>query len=58
MDSGPIIAQTAVEVADEDTEASLAERIHAAEQALLPGVIQLIAQGRVSLDGRHVTVSR
>ncbi|MOA54165.1 phosphoribosylglycinamide formyltransferase [compost metagenome] len=58
MDSGPIIAQTAVEVADEDTEASLAERIHAAEQALLPSVIQLIAQGRVSLDGRHVTVRR
>ncbi|WP_028612383.1 phosphoribosylglycinamide formyltransferase [Paenibacillus harenae] len=58
MDSGPIIAQAAVEVADEDTEASLAERIHAAEQALLPTVIQKIAQGRVSLDGRRVTVRR
>lgn len=56
MDSGPIIAQRAVEVADADTESSLAERIHAAEQALLPHVIQQIAQGRVSLDGRHVTV--
>lgn len=56
LDSGPIIAQTAVAVADDDTEASLAERIHAAEQALLPSVIQLIAQGRVSLDGRHVAI--
>ncbi|CAM4423525.1 phosphoribosylglycinamide formyltransferase-1 [Paenibacillus endophyticus] len=57
MDSGPIIAQRVVEVADEDTEDSLAVRIHAAEQALLPGVIQRIAQGRVTLDGRHVRVS-
>ncbi|WP_141506291.1 phosphoribosylglycinamide formyltransferase [Paenibacillus luteus] len=56
MDSGPIIAQRVVEVADEDTEDSLAVRIHAAEQSLLPGVIQQIAQGRVTLDGRHVRV--
>lgn len=58
MDSGPIIAQTAVEVADDDTESSLAERIHAAEQALLPSVIGLIAENRVSLDGRRVTIRR
>ncbi|WP_424766987.1 phosphoribosylglycinamide formyltransferase [Paenibacillus sp. sgz302251] len=58
MDSGPIIAQSAVEVVDDDTEASLAERIHAAEQALLPDVIQHIAQGRVALDGRHVKIRR
>ncbi|OMF24397.1 phosphoribosylglycinamide formyltransferase [Paenibacillus sp. FSL H8-0548] len=57
MDSGPIIAQRVVEVADEDTEETLAERIHAAEQALLPAVIQQIAQGRVTLEGRHVRVS-
>ncbi|WP_337103656.1 phosphoribosylglycinamide formyltransferase [Paenibacillus sp. YIM B09110] len=58
MDSGPIIAQAAVEVADGDTEASLAPRIHAAEQALLPSVIQLIAENRVTLDGRHVSIRR
>ncbi|MGO4541929.1 phosphoribosylglycinamide formyltransferase [Paenibacillus sp. 2TAB19] len=58
MDSGPIIAQTAVEVLDGDTEASLAPRIHAAEQALLPSVIQLIAENRVTLDGRHVSIRR
>ncbi|GGG20992.1 phosphoribosylglycinamide formyltransferase [Paenibacillus abyssi] len=56
MDSGPIIAQRAVEVADGDTEASLAQRIHAAEQALLPWAVQQIAQGNVTLDGRRVTV--
>ncbi|MBD2872718.1 phosphoribosylglycinamide formyltransferase [Paenibacillus arenilitoris] len=58
MDSGPIIAQAAVEVAEEETESSLAEKIHAAERALLPDVIRHIAQGRVTLDGRRVTVRR
>lgn len=57
MDSGPIIAQQAVEVQGGDTEDSLAVRIHAAEQALLPAVIQHIAKGRVTLNGRHVTVN-
>ncbi|WP_339206951.1 phosphoribosylglycinamide formyltransferase [Paenibacillus sp. FSL K6-3182] len=57
MDSGPIIAQQAVEVLDGDTEDSLAKRIHAAEQTLLPAVIQHIAKGRVTLNGRHVTVN-
>ncbi|MBD2847220.1 phosphoribosylglycinamide formyltransferase [Paenibacillus sp. IB182496] len=56
MDSGPIIAQRAVEVADDDTEESLAPRIHAAEQALLPWVVQQIAHGRAALEGRHVTI--
>lgn len=56
MDSGPIIAQRAVEVLEGDIEASLGERIHTAEQELLPHVVQLIAQGRVNLDGRHVSI--
>ncbi|AJY74341.1 phosphoribosylglycinamide formyltransferase [Paenibacillus beijingensis] len=56
MDSGPIIAQRAVEIADSDDEASLAERIHAAEQALFPWVVQMIAEGRVALGGRRVTI--
>lgn len=57
MDSGPIIAQRVVEVADGDTEETLAPRIHAAEQALLPWAVQQIAQGKVKLDGRKVTVA-
>ena len=56
LDSGPIIAQRAVEVADDDTEDSLAARIHLVEQALLPWVVQQIAHGRVQLDGRHVRI--
>ncbi|GGD87993.1 phosphoribosylglycinamide formyltransferase [Paenibacillus nasutitermitis] len=56
MDSGPIIAQRTVAVHDDDTEATLAPRIHAAEQELLPWVVGRIAAGAVSLDGRHVAV--
>ena len=47
VDSGPIIAQRAVEVVDGDDEHTLAERMHAAEHALLVGVLRDIAGGRV-----------
>lgn len=56
LDSGPIIAQHAVEVLEGDTEDSLATRIHAVEQQLYPQVIGWIAEGRVKIDGRQVTV--
>ncbi len=56
LDSGPIIAQRVVEVQDGETEESLAERIHAVEQALYPFVIQQIAQGKIVLNGRHVSL--
>lgn len=57
MDTGPIIAQQAVEVLDNDTEQTLAARIHQAEHELLPKVVSWIAEGRVSLSGRKVTVA-
>ncbi|ACS99548.1 phosphoribosylglycinamide formyltransferase [Paenibacillus sp. JDR-2] len=56
MDSGPIIAQSVVEVQNGETEDTLGERIHAAEQQLLPQVVQWIAEGRVTLEERIVTV--
>lgn len=56
MDSGPIIAQSAVEVQSGDTECTLGERIHAAERQLLPEVVQWIAEGRVTLEQRIVTL--
>lgn len=58
LDTGPIIAQKAVEVRDDDTESSLMERIHAAERELLPQTIEWLRAGRVRLDGRKVTVLR
>jgi phosphoribosylglycinamide formyltransferase-1 len=54
VDTGPIIAQAAVPVRDDDTEASLSERILVEEHRLYPAVIRAFAEGRVRLDGRHV----
>lgn len=56
LDSGPIVAQTAVPIREDDTEETLAARIHEAEQELYPRVVGQIAQGLVSIDGRRVTV--
>lgn len=56
LDSGPIIAQRAIEIAPDDTEETLASRIHAIEHEVLPHAVRLIAEGRVRLDGRIVTV--
>lgn len=56
LDAGPIIAQTAVPVRDDDTAATLSERILAAEHDLLPRVLQWFAEGRVQRDGRRVHV--
>lgn len=56
MDTGPIIAQRVVEVAEDDTPETLAARIHPVEHELYPHVIRGIREGRVSLneDGRRV----
>jgi phosphoribosylglycinamide formyltransferase-1 len=56
MDSGPVIAQRAVEVTSDDTEATLAERIHALEHLLYPQAIALIRAGRVRLHERKVFI--
>ncbi|TDF95535.1 phosphoribosylglycinamide formyltransferase [Paenibacillus piri] len=59
MDTGPIIAQRSVDIGPEDTEQSLAARIHAIEHALLPEVIERIALGQVRLrdDGTTTTIT-
>jgi phosphoribosylglycinamide formyltransferase 1 len=53
VDSGPIIAQAAVPVRDDDTEESLAARVLAAEHRLYPLALKLLAEGRLRvIDGR------
>jgi phosphoribosylglycinamide formyltransferase 1 len=56
VDTGPIIAQEAVRVEDDDTSETLAARIHEVEHRLLPATIRLIAAGRVKppLPGSRV----
>jgi phosphoribosylglycinamide formyltransferase 1 len=55
-DHGPIILQQAVPVMDDDTVASLAARVFAAECALYPQAIQLFAEGRLRVEGRRVRI--
>ena len=53
MDSGPIIAQGAVPVHDDDTEHALAARVLAVEHRIYPLALALVAEGRVRIvDGR------
>lgn len=49
LDSGPILAQRALDIRPDDTEQSLSERIHPMEHELLPQVIQQIASGIIDL---------
>jgi len=53
MDSGPIVAQAAVPVHDDDTPNTLAKRVLAAEHRLYPLALRLVAEGRTRIvDGR------
>lgn len=53
-DTGPIIAQAAVEVRDEDTEATLAARILEQEHRLYPQALALAVSGQLRIEGRLV----
>ncbi len=54
LDGGPIIAQAAVPVLPGDDEASLAERVLAAEHRLYPHALKLVASGQARLSGHGV----
>ncbi|HZO45096.1 MAG TPA: phosphoribosylglycinamide formyltransferase [Xanthobacteraceae bacterium] len=51
MDSGPIIAQGAVPVRDDDTPATLAARVLEIEHRIYPLALGLVAAGRVRIVG-------
>jgi phosphoribosylglycinamide formyltransferase-1 len=54
VDTGPIVTQAAVAVADDDTEETLSRRILAEEHRIYPEAIRLFAEGRLRLEGRRV----
>ena len=56
-DHGPILAQAAVPVFPDDTEETLHARIQVQEHRLYPLAIQLIAEGRVRVEGRRVIIA-
>jgi phosphoribosylglycinamide formyltransferase-1 len=55
-DHGPIILQKAVPVRDDDTAASLAERVQEVERELVPEAIRLYAEGRLEIVDRRVRI--
>lgn len=56
VDTGPIIAQRAVPVRDDDDEASLHERIKVAEREMLVEYIGRMAREGWTITGRKVTI--
>jgi len=56
LDTGPIIAQEAVPVEEDDDAETLHNRIHASEYRIYPRAIKLFAQGRLVVDERRVRV--
>lgn len=57
VDTGPILDQRPVPVADDDDEASLHERIKVVERELLVDVVRRLATHNVHVSGRKVTFS-
>ncbi|HWR55359.1 MAG TPA: phosphoribosylglycinamide formyltransferase [Negativicutes bacterium] len=58
MDTGPIILQAAVPVEEDDTEETLSQRILTQEHRLYPLALQLLAEGRIKVEGRRVRIIR
>jgi len=56
MDTGPIILQSVVPVMQDDTPASLAERILEQEHIIYPEAVRLFLEGRLRIKGRKVEI--
>ncbi len=56
VDAGPIVAQRAVPVADDDDASSLHERIKVVERSLLVDVVTALTAAPYSVDGRKVVL--
>ncbi|MEA2013862.1 MAG: phosphoribosylglycinamide formyltransferase [Thermodesulfobacteriota bacterium] len=56
VDTGPIIIQAVVPVYDDDTEATLKQRILKEEHRIYSQAIQLYAEGRLKIKGRKVHI--
>lgn len=57
VDSGPLIIQAAAPVNADDDLQTLESRIHALEYRIYPQAIQWLAEGRISVEGRHVCLA-
>ena len=52
VDTGPILAQRAVEILDDDTEETLHERIKVQERELLVDLVGRLGRDEIGLPGR------
>ena len=58
LDGGPIILQRCVEVRDDDTADSLADRILEQEHKIYPEAVKLFVENRLLIEGRKVKIIR
>lgn len=56
VDHGPIVAQEAVVVLEDDDEDTLHARIQEAEHRVYPAAVRALVEGRLRLEGRRVRV--
>jgi phosphoribosylglycinamide formyltransferase-1 len=54
LDAGPIVLQAAIPVRDNDTEATLSERILAEEHRIYSEAVKIVLEGRYKIAGRRV----
>ena len=54
LDAGPIVLQAAIPVRDEDTEASLSERILVEEHRIYTEAVKTVLDGQYKIVGRRV----
>jgi phosphoribosylglycinamide formyltransferase-1 len=57
LDAGPIVAQAAIPVRQDDDPDSLADRVIVQERRLYPAVLALVAGGRARLEGDRVVIA-
>lgn len=57
-DHGPIVMQAAVMVDDDDTEETLAGKIHEQEHRIYPEAVRLFVEGKLKIAGRKVIIVR
>ncbi len=56
LDQGPIVAQAAVPVLDDDSPETLAARVLRQEHRLLPAAVRWFLEGRMAINGARVRV--
>jgi phosphoribosylglycinamide formyltransferase-1 len=56
VDTGAIINQKIITIEDGDTLESMMEKLHAQEHIAYPEALQWIAEGRIQLNGRRITL--